>query len=184
MPTDPFADGLTFEGELPLTWQPLPGPPTAADLHRFNDGNEPLLRALTALMDSHPPGHSEESEYPQELTRLEAKLDLLLDMVGRALALQGETPAMLPLRLSARGIEWPAAARPTSGSWVLVRLYLHPRYLQPLELVGQAVPEGESHEGVVVIAFHGMQEVVRDCIDKFIFRHHRRVIASQRAPEA
>ncbi len=184
MRTDPFADGLIFEGELPLAWLSLPGRPDAGQLHRLNDTNAPLVRALGALMDSHPAAHGDDhTEYPQEFARLEAKVDLLVDMIGRALTRQGDVPMQVRLRLSGSGVAWSGADLPSAGAWVVVQLYPHPRYLQPLELAGQVLPTGTGVPHGVTVAFQDLSEPVSDFIDKFIFRHHRRVIASHRSPE-
>jgi hypothetical protein len=168
---------------LPLTWRPLPGPPDGGQLAQLNDVNEPLVRALAALLDGHPTAHADDrGEYPQEFARLEAKLDLLFEMIGRALVRQGDVPGQVRLRLSSSGVAWSAEDLPSEAAWVLVRLYLHPRYLQPLEVAGQVLPPGHAQREVTV-AFHGLCEPVLDFINKFIFRHHRRVIASHRSPE-
>jgi hypothetical protein len=181
--TDPFIDGLIFEGDLPFARRLLPGKPGRADLDRLNDVNEPLLRALSFLMDSHPVVHGEDRmEHSQEFARLEAKLDLLLDMVGRALSRQGDVPPTVRLRLSSAGVAWSEADAPAPGSWVQVALYLHPRYLQSLEIVGQVLLQAETARGEAVVAFHGVYEPVQDLIDKFIFRHHRRIVHSHRSP--
>ncbi len=78
------------------------------------------------------------------------------------------------------GSEAPAAGAGTG----LVILYLNPTLPQALRLPARVA--GEQQVGtsrVVRLPFVGLSEAVVDGIEKFIFRHHRRLVAgSKQAP--
>ena len=181
-PSDPLADGLVFEDALPLCWEVVDDLPDAAHLARLNEADEALLRVISALEEYRPEPGEEHAEVAQELARLDFKLSLVLDLVGQLLSRQLTLPESLPVRLGARGLEWPAADPPRPGAHLIVSLYLHPGYPRPLELPGvvagvDPLPVG----GRVRLAFRGLGEPVEDWLEKFIFRHHRRSIAHARA---
>jgi hypothetical protein len=178
-----FFEGLFYEDILPLEWRRLGTEPEHMYLAHLNETNDDTLRML-AIMDERSLEKTEEgATVAAELTRLETKVNLLLDMVGQILANHLLLPEQIPVRLGANGIEFAHAKPPTAHERVVVSLYLHPRYPRPFEVLGKVVSVDDTGQGAywVRVRFEGVSHSVEDWLEKFIFRRHRRLIAQSRA---
>ncbi len=182
---DPLAEGIVYEDNLPLGWRVIDEFPGTEQLEHINHSNESFLKSFASL-DEYPILRHEldddHSDYAQELVRLDLKINLLLELVGHVLSRQLELPKPVYLRMSSQGLEWFDARLPPAGSRVLLELYLHSRYPRPLELLGSiAVGPGMDKSPSAKIRFYGLSESVTESLEKLIFRHHRRKIASTRS---
>ncbi len=175
--------GVVYEGRLPLGWKALRGEPGPQQMLQLNDHNDAVLRTLLALEEAG-------GEYAddggvasqQELARIEAKLNLLLNLVGQLLGERSAIPAKASVCLGAEFVEWSDAKLPPAGQWVVADIYLHPSYPRPLRLVGIArAGEGRFESPSAGMALAGLSEPVQDALEKLIFRHHRRAVAQARA---
>lgn len=180
-----LGSGLVFEDVLPLTWQIVGD--DAAHAHA-DEGNQRFLNILSLIEDHQPDSRVDESgELAKEIVRLDAKVNLLIDMVARILAQQATLPQPVQTRLSADGIEWTAPAQaedgglPKSGDRLLLKLYLRPEYPVPLFLYCRVTRLGREADRIRIEArFEGLLTPVRDLLERTIFRRHRRIIAGQR----
>lgn len=182
-PCDPLAAHLVYEECLPLAWRPLEAMPDEVELARYDEGNEALLKVLAAPDDHHRVRAEADErvlDIQQELVRLDLKLNLLMELVGRSLSRETELPPQAEVRISAEGIQWSSPTRPAPGSHVLIELYVEPRFARPLELPGVVVA-AEDNPPSAKVAFHGLSESTTDWLEKLIFKHHRRQIAIKRA---
>lgn len=178
MPESFFGDGLIFEDSRPLAWTSGPlaeGP----ELAHLNADNHQLLVAEASLEEArvHEALKDESPALVHELQRLEYKLNILLRLTAELSMRHNAMPAPRPIRLSARGMEW-SGDGPAVGGTGLLQLYVNPALPQPLKLPCRVA--GERAVGSVRIAqlrFAGVSEAVVASLDKFIFRHHRRLVA-------
>ncbi len=171
---DPLGAAVHFEGHVPLAWHP---PPAGHEEGTVLQANADVLRIITALDEHAVASHIDEGERGQELMRLEAKLDLILDLLGQVLQRDTVMPACTAVRLSASGIEWAGTALPKVGEQVDIEVFLDERYPRPLRLSAEVtgVARGQCHARLAID-----DGEVRDALEKFIFRHHRRSIAQRR----
>lgn len=178
-----FSTGLHYEDRLPLRWQEAGEPPPPAGVLAVNRGNEQLLRNLSAVEESRPES-DEDGQGNHDIQRLESKLDLLMDMMGRLLARQIELPEPVPLRLGADALQWtcPAAQRPALGRLLRVEVYLSRKYPSPLVLFGTVESlRPAAGDGVqVTLRYSDLGEALRSGLEKVIFRQHRRLVAQAR----
>jgi hypothetical protein len=176
-----FGDCLILEDTRPLAW--LPGPlAQGAELAHLNADNLQLLisessieetRSLDALTEESP-------ALLHELQRLEYKLNILLRLTAELTMRHNAMPKPYHMRLSASGLEW-SLDGPVTGSTGLLQLYINPSMPQPILLPCKV--ESEVHRNsqrISQLRFVGVSEPVTDALDKLIFRHHRRLIASSR----
>lgn len=185
-PGNPFGDGLVFDESLPLAWIAC-GPVESAELARLNVDNLQVLSAESSL-DEVRVQEALKDESPalvHELQRLEYKINILLRLTAEIAVRNKALPEARRVRLSAGGIEWFGSDAPAAGAGTgLVILYLNPTLPQALRLPARVA--GEQQVGtsrVVRLPFVGLSEAVVDGIEKFIFRHHRRLVAgSKQAP--
>ena len=177
---------LAFEDELPFVWRPCQLPLSAALQHRHTESNVRLLQVCLTLDDqSAPEKKAEDAQQSVELARLDMKMNLLLDLVGK-LVLQNH-PRSVPakLRLNAHGAAWHAPKsqdeRAKAGDPGIFEVYLHEYLLDPLRLAAKVARiEGDRVE----VRFERAPDTVTDLIDKLTFRRHRRQIAVKRQPRS
>jgi hypothetical protein len=183
-----FFDGLFYEDMLPLEWSRLEGEPDRAYLAHLNESNDDMLRMLAIMEEHFSEKIDEGANFAAEILRLEAKVNLLLDMVGQILANHLMLPEQVPVRLGSRGIEFAHTQPPGANELVLLTLYLQQRYPRPLELIGRVVSVEDSGQGAywVRAKYEHLSSSVQDWLEKFIFRRHRRLVAHSRsgAPSA
>ncbi|MFQ5488320.1 MAG: PilZ domain-containing protein [Gammaproteobacteria bacterium] len=179
----PLGEGLVYEDAVPLRVSEIEADVADARVTAIQESNEEILRVIAALDEHHMEGGDEESQYlGQDLARIESKLDLLLDMVAHMLASQLAVPSQLPIRMTARAIQWrQAEAPPATGRQVLLDLYLHRKFPRPLVLLGVVQDVRREHgDFLVTVSFMHMSESVQNWLEKLIFRHHRRSVAHAR----
>ena len=185
MPGEPFAEALVFEDEMPLDWEAVDQLPPGPRLATLNASNEALLRVQEGLEE--PARSSEESqEIAQEFQRLDAKLNLMLELMAEWLRRQGDLPPAVPLRFNARGIAWEADTPPAPDTLVRIRLFVCPTLPKPLVLHARVLrhePCDESGHGTGAMATRAVAEFLQlspaavDGLERLVFRRHRRQVA-------
>jgi len=177
----PLGEGLVYEAELPLSWQPVDHL-APSRIIRIDESNEELLQFIAVLEEHRAESPDEEpGAHVHELERIEYKINLLLDMVAHILAGQLKMPDIIAVRMSATAIQWQDEKPPMVGSRLLMEIYLNPKFPQPLRLTGVVHNAPPSPEGFnTLVSFEHMSEAVRSWLEKLIFRQHRRAIAHAR----
>lgn len=171
-----FDGVLSCELVLPAALLPAAGPDRQAQAAA-------LLGALAQVEDlrKDEPG-DEHGELPLLAQRMDAKLDLILALLGR-LARQADGLPERALRWSARGLrlELDTATAPSPGD--PVRLRLQPADWLPdlVELPASAIAR-EDRDGAtrVWIAFDALRADLAEAMERHLFRLHRRQVAEQR----
>jgi len=177
-----LGEGVVYEARMPLTCKVLKALPDERQQQLLNDHNDSVLRTVLSLEEISADHAGEGAGTGQEYARLDAKLNLLLDLVGQMLAAQSKIPAKATLRLGAETVEWLGDGLPKPDQFVLLELYLHPSYPRPLRLLGKVLSgTGRLGESAVVMRYDGTSESVQEALEKLIFRHHRRAVAQARA---
>ena len=177
---------LNYEACLRLSWTPEPDQSTdrPAELDAHNQTVLQCVAALeagvsTRLRDEQPDLH-------REFERLGARLDLLLDLVGRLVSPdhQALEPRPLVLAVDALRFRLLPGESPPPGSGVL-RLYLHAAVPQPLALAGRIGQPIEQTGGERWLEFQPapLSDSLHEAFDQHVFRHHRRMIAERRGQE-
>jgi hypothetical protein len=174
--------GLVLGGCLPLTWRVIDSLPNAADLEQQSSANLDTLRFLS-LLDT-PLGESGD-ETPdgksQTITRLDFKLNLLLELVGQLFVQQRVIPEARQLTLTSKNLNWQDDEKLTIGNLLHIELYCSLKYPRPLQLYGRvdniiAQPMGWR----IQMIFQALGEALEEALESFIFVHHRRTIAQRR----
>lgn len=175
--TELFQDTLSCELALPADFRVGNG------VGRFSAG-EALLRGLAQVEDMRSDdGNEERGELPLQLQRMDAKLDLMLVLLGR-LARQNEDALPLrPLRWSRRGLRLELGSRSgaSPGAAGLVRLQPSdwlPDYLElPVRVVAEAAAGAGFH---LWLRFDDQPAALEEALERHLFRMHRRQIAESR----
>ena len=172
---------LAYQDVLPVAWRPLPDqidPDLAAS---YAASNVRVLQASTALQEQGSTDKADEnSPHAQDLLRIELKINLLLDVVGRILAANQPRPPSVAIRFNALGATFQAAAPlPKPGAQGSVEIFLRECVAEPLRLIGRVA--AVSPGGEVKVRFLPPGEATADLLEKLAFRRHRRQVAGSRS---
>lgn len=184
---------LAVELELALDWRALPGEPSAAEHAQAAHELLVTLRALDALQAA------EGRDGAHALARVEAKLDLLLLLLGRAASAASEdcletasrlrrlTPTSL--RLTPGTLAWQVDRTPPAiGSPVEIDVLLLPgapvaaRLPARIHSIDTGADIAASDGTWVTAQFTGLDEEARDALAARVFRIHRQAIQARRGP--
>ncbi len=177
---------LAFEDELPFAWRSCALPLSAGLEARHVESNVRLLQICLTLDESTSADKAEDAQQNLDVARLDMKVNLLLDLVGKLLLQNHPRPLPGKLRLNARGAAWQARAESSDealkiGETGMVEIYLHEYLLDPLRLAARVI---HCEGGRVEVRFDRASDTVVDLIDKLTFRRHRRQVAVARQPRS
>jgi len=176
-------DGITFNDCLPMDWEVLAALPSEGEQYRDHRANEKLLKNLL-LKDEVTSQEGDEAEVVsghEQFERLEARLDLLLNLVTEMMINNRRLPTQRAVTFGAHGLcvqsGGDAVASLENDSLLKVRLYPDPHFPHPLILYAQLV---DVQVQSFTVNFCPLEERLQDQLDKYIFRQHRRAIALAR----
>ena len=140
--------------------------------------NLTLLNGLAALDKPGADLHADNPDSPQ-LQRLEAKIDLGLQMLGQLLNANAPLPPQQNVLLSAQALAW-RCTTPPPASELHLQLFIDSRIPQPLQL--KARLDGQQGE-YWVVRFVDVPETLQVALDRAVFRWHRRQVQTWQAGE-
>lgn len=187
---------LNYTDYLPLEWTPgAPVDGNKADGESVDPDSVELdnkqrvatnlyvLEAVASVEDNVPGRlHEEQPELQQELQRMDAKLQLLMDMVARLLRRDERFPRRHAVRIAVDLVEV-AGDLPdmTIGTEGILSLHLHPAIPAALQLFGSVVDDVRDDEGHWLHFQPGLlSDAEKEAVARHVFRHHRRGIAAAR----
>jgi hypothetical protein len=176
---------LVRADRLPLAVAALESPSLEL-LHRWNSDNLDLLHALAAFEDAPRESRDDHGPFAAEIGKLDAKLRLILRLLGRLTAAGTPLPAECELRFGAGQLEWVGPAVGSVGTHAVAQLYLSPLITEPLRLPGLlvAAPAGVAGHEWQCLRYQGLSPLTVDAIEKHIFLYHRRAVARARQQQA
>ena len=172
---------LAYQDILPVAWRPL-GDQIDPDLAAsYMSSNVRVLQAATALQEQGQVEKPDENNpHAADFLRLELKINLLLDVVGRILAANQPRPPSVAIRFNALGATFQGAAPlPRPGAQGSVDIYLRECVAEPLRLIGRVA--NVSTSGEIKVRFLPPGEAASDLLEKLAFRRHRRQVAGSRS---
>lgn len=171
--------GIEYHAHLPLAWQDAkaPAPRQIADWMR---DNVVTLQAIDALESHASQAHDRELDRPaaadHATARLEAKMDLLLQWVGKLLFAQHPLPPSADVMLGAQTILWKCPVALEAGREGVISLYLAPNLPTPLMLPVQVIAcaDGQARAKLLHLTTDA-----QDWLDRTLFRYHRRALQAR-----
>ncbi|MER2177166.1 MAG: PilZ domain-containing protein [Stenotrophomonas maltophilia] len=146
---------------------------------------ETLLRSVALVEDARgDDGHDDRSDATLQVQRLEAKLDLVMVLLGRLVRQTTQDLPLRPLRWSRRGIRLEQGTRSgaTPGSMGVIRLqpcdWLPDHIDLPVVIVAEAANGSGGH--YLWLRFEGLSDALEMALERHLFRLHRRQIAEAR----
>ena len=171
-----FGESLVIEEHLSIQCETQESSP---DLARLERQNRQVLTLLSAL-DELPPsdGGDDHSEYAVELFQINAKLSVLLSLVGELMSKDWSDMASTRVMFNDQAVSWETSANFAVGLKVMVSLFFE-HCPKPLKFMGDVIEQEVTENGQrLVVMFTGVHEALRDELTKFIFRRHRRAVAT------
>ncbi|WP_261997549.1 PilZ domain-containing protein [Stenotrophomonas sp. Ste96] len=146
---------------------------------------ETLLRSVALVEDARgDDGHDDRSDATLQVQRLEAKLDLIMVLLGRLVRQSAQDLPLRPLRWSRRGIRLEQGSRSGAapGSMGVIRLrpcdWLPDHIDLPVVIVAEAANGSGAH--YLWLRFEGLSDALEMALERHLFRLHRRQIAEAR----
>ncbi len=138
-----------------------------------------LLRTLSQI-ESAAIDHDEEHPDPA-LRRVEAKLDLTLDLLSSVLRTSRPLPEETCLRWSHLGVSFVSSVDLPTHAQAVLHLYLRPWLPTPLALPVRLLAQQAERTGARLwLAFQLAHPGLQRALDKLLFRQHRRQVAQKR----
>lgn len=174
-----FGEALVCSDEL--SWTLTPGPDRADEILRHQAMAERLLRSA-ASAEASGPEDPEHSPQDSALLRMEAKIDLALELLGRMLSAEQPQSAPRPVRWSRLGAQVVASSERTAGSRHLLSLQLPTGLNLPLRLPVEVLASEARDSGhwALWLSFTPAPAGLEAALERFLFRQHRRQIAAHR----
>ena len=171
-------EGLFLEALLPISFKLIHVFPEESQLALINEANEVFLKASTSMSHRESIEIDEHDEISVELRRQDLKISLLIDMMGELLLQQKQIPDAIKVKLNASGLFCSEYDIPANvGDKVEIRVFITPSIPKPLKLYGEVI--AKQNDSGTEFKFAGINQSVRDGLEKIIFRQHRRTIAQR-----
>ncbi|MCW9023768.1 MAG: PilZ domain-containing protein [Gammaproteobacteria bacterium] len=179
--TENHQGGLVIEPYIGLAWKAMPANTNQQTLFKNNLLTLSLLDMLQEQRtghDIHPHGHSLQKT---ELQHIDAKLNLLLGLVTQLLNHDQAMPEFQTIKFSIDGIEWYDKSKPELQQTLLLDIYLDTENHHALKLPATVENISTVDSGYMVkTRFLPLSEEVKNHLEKWIFRQHRREVAQAR----
>ena len=148
----------------------------------IHDDNQKLMEVVLGHEDLHVDAEQfENKELYKEFKKLDAKLNLVMNWLGRSLAHQQGIPQAQHISLSAKGIKFNIDKVLAVNDDLFIELFIEPNYPQPYITVGKVVSvQSQGGSSEVVVSFGEFEDLEKQWLDKYVFRIHRREIAMAR----
>lgn len=175
-----LGEQIFCDDDLGLAWTVLDEKPEEAKLARMNARNEVVLRTL-ALVEEHDETQVEDAERA-ELHRLEAKLNLVLELLADLISEGQGTLPRRAVRFNSKGLCWQSEEALEPNALLIVRCYAQPAWPVPLKLIARVRSSLPSRDGFRICShLEEMSFGAANWLEKLVFRRHRRSIARSRA---
>lgn len=171
-----FDDTLSCELDIPAEF-------VAGSQRASRPGSaEALLRGLAQVEEARNDDiHEDRGNLPPLVQRMDAKLDLLLVLLGRLARQQGDELPLRPVRWSRRGLRLETGARHGAAAGI-VRLqpaeWLPDHVELPVSVIAEAATGVGSH--YLWLRFDALDAGLEAAMERHIFRLHRRQVAKAR----
>ena len=167
--------GMVFHGSLALGVTPISSLPSDNLLALANDASELLLKTVLSADERHEIDDGEALGH--ELRRQDLKISMILELLTTLMMQQNLLPGVREITFCTDKLSTQLDKPIVAGSLCQLSLYVDTRMPRPVQLFGMSVDGSEA--GWQDFTLVGMSQCLRDALDKFIFRQHRRLVAAK-----
>lgn len=122
---------------LPFGWDALDQAPAAKARATAEWSNAGTMRFLLHEIDLGAAVRPAEERLVEALAPIHARLEMIIEMLGRLSYRDIEVPPRRDLELSLARIGWQSPEVLTIDGWLRFKLYFHPVFLEPVVLYGR-----------------------------------------------
>lgn len=175
-----FDDQLCVSEWLPFHFEPVADLDASQATGHLRTSQR-ILETLLALAEN---ANSSERDsvspgVANELARLEARCDLLLELVNRVLGYFEKMPPVGEVVLCAAGARWAAGSAEVGQSGLLtLHLPIGPQLPVTLPVTIEEIEDGQA-----IGRFMESDSAFEDVFARMVFRRHRKAIAESRLPK-
>lgn len=173
-----FSQRLACEGDWLVEVEPLVLSDDERVMTGYAERNLSALTFMDVFEERRSEPADEESPLEQDLARMDAKLNALIQIVNRMLVPDLGTRTRVPMRFNADGALIPPGLLAVDATTVLLRIRFDACPSLPLELPARRQPG--PVDGSAFLVFEGVTEGLREGLERLVFRHHRRRVAVAR----
>ena len=181
---DHLGQNLVYEDNASLQWQVVGAGDDLPDFSQLESDNEKTFQVIAALDRILFDTFDEETErHAPELTRIEHKLNMVIDLILLLLRQFQAQSESVPVLLTAQSLQWSSKKpAPAVGDYLLVDVYLGQGYPKPIRFYGsvESVQQETDLTSTVLLKFERLGEAELDSLERLIFRQHRRRVAKAR----
>lgn len=173
----PLGDALSYDSAMPVSWTPLAALPGTVRLEQLNEDNLRVLSAVALLDEQRGSGTVTDDSSPldAEITRLNQKLNLVIDLLGLLVSQNAPAPDARRVRLSWQGVVF--GGTQALGEIGLMSLRLNRSMPQPLVWPATIVHvDGDERHA----RFEAFGDALQTALERHVFLRHRRAIAGTR----
>jgi len=173
-----------YTANLPLSWKPVSDVDKTEQVGRLHS-NLALLRGLASIEAAALTEieHERDALLSKALERLEAKVDIAINLLARLTLSQTELPKPMAVTLRAQSIEWIDATPPELNQEVTLTVYLSPKLPEPLILQARIIEVKHLDTAYRCIAeLHERDEEFEEWMIRTVFRYHRRELQARHQP--
>lgn len=166
---------ILLERSLPLSWTQLESATAPV--------NPAQNRIVFSLLDNlaEPLTYTPDTETANELQRIEAKLNVITQLLGVLLQGRQSPPAAVMVRFSNDSLAWQVTSAPPVGTMLEVSVYPEDNLPLALSFTARVLA---VEEGWMEVDMHGVNEDEQAIWSRWVFRQHRRQIATARTRTA
>lgn len=163
---------ILLERTLPLSWTVLQTDAQASS----TENNHIVFNLLDTLEE--PAFHKSEAENANDLLRIEAKLNVVMQLLSQLL--QNRQPALpaVAIRFTSDSLAWQMEQTLPVGSLLQVSLYPENSIPLAISFVARVLAATERW---MEVDMHGLSEEEQTIWSRWVFRQHRRQVAQARA---
>jgi hypothetical protein len=172
---------LTIEGDYPISITPISKDDLASTSAGYVASNVQLLRVLNLLALTGHGGVSEKNlDAGSDLVRVEAKIDIVLAMLGEWLVAQRPLPPVHHVWFSLDKLTVIVAEPLPQGQSVLVELYTSTHVPRPLRFPCTVDRSSEERGRTLMeLSIERSEGPVVDELERYVFLLHRRQLGQQ-----
>jgi hypothetical protein len=122
---------------LPFSCEPLAQPASRELRETVERSNASVLGFLLQGVDLEAMPRSQDERLAEALAPLRAKLDMIVDMLGRLSYRDIELPPPADIELGPGRIAWTSSLPRQPGDWLRIKLYFDPIFREPVIVFGQ-----------------------------------------------
>ena len=177
----PLNSTIEWSGCIPLSWRVVS--PGYFDSHRsqLNQSNEQVLLCLNHMEEHQGETRDDLGSENSYLKILDQKITMVMHLLQYYLTKNSQLPPSIQAGFNVNSIHWLQNEEHeiALGQTLVVDVYLNETFPRPLELPCKVhrLEEVESQQ-LIQCDILPMAENVVDLLEKLIFRHHRRSVAT------